>query len=53
MVIGLLLISINGPVPTKDMQNSPPPLLLRSDHLDIEDAHCAENKYGRKTSYLI
>ena len=29
------------------------PLPLRSGHLDIKDAQCAENKYGRKTSYHI
>ena len=42
-----------GLVPTKDMQILPPPLLLRSGHLDIKYVHCAENKDGRKISYHI
>ena len=32
---------------------NPPLPLLRSGHLDIKDAQCAENKDGRKISYQI
>ena len=40
--------SIIVPVSSKDMQT-----LLRSGHLDIKDAQCAETKDGPKISYYI
>ena len=41
---------IQAPALTKDMQT---PLPLRSGHLDIKDAQCAENKDVCKISYHI
>ena len=41
-----------SPVPTKDMQIPHPPL-LKSGHLDIKYAQCAENKDVSKISYHI
>ena len=40
----------SGCFPTKDMKTSPP---LRSFHLDIKYAQCAENKDKRKISHHI
>ena len=36
-----------GPIPTTDMQTSPP---LRNAHLDIKDAQCAKENDGHKIS---
>ena len=41
-----------GCFPSKDMQTPPPPP-VRSGHLDMKDAHCAETKDVLKKSYHI